>query len=71
MTRRELLIWVVFGAYAIVTAARVRTWRSDLTLWTDAASKAPCLGRPRVQLELTYARRGDVPPALWRHACAR
>jgi tetratricopeptide (TPR) repeat protein len=55
---------------ASATLIRSRVWHSDLTLWTDAAQKAPLDGLPLGELGVAYARSGDLERAaeLWMQA---
>ena len=51
-------------ALTALTLARNRVWRSDLTLWTDAASKSPNKPRPFNGVGVALLARGDPAEAV-------
>jgi tetratricopeptide (TPR) repeat protein len=64
---------LVLGAIAAATVARNGVWNDEVTLWSDAAVKAPNNAIPRINLGVGYARRGDAERAIaaYREALTR
>lgn len=54
----------VLGIFLLMTHARNEVWRSDLTLWQDAARKSPELPRAHLQLGVALHQRGRLVEAL-------
>jgi tetratricopeptide (TPR) repeat protein len=58
---------LLVGAYtillALLTIDRVPTWRSEATLWADAAAKAPLMLRPHLRLADALDRQGEMAAA--------
>ncbi|MBI5756244.1 MAG: tetratricopeptide repeat protein [Nitrospirae bacterium] len=50
--------------YSAVTIGRNRTWKDDLTLWTDATMKSPLSARAHEYLGLTYREIGRIGSAI-------
>lgn len=61
---------LVFLGLGMTTHARARVWRSNLTLWTDAATKAPQKPRPFINLGLAQEETGDFDAALRSHTAS-
>jgi tetratricopeptide (TPR) repeat protein len=53
-------------ALGLTTFARNRVWESELSLWGDAAAKAPDMARPRFMLAEALASAGDRRAAIQR-----
>jgi hypothetical protein len=51
---------VLLAVYALLTWQRIHVWSSEKALWSDAASKAPCLARPHWRLSLVAAQEGNA-----------
>ncbi len=51
-------------ALAAATVARNAVWRDELSLWADAAAKAPRKPRPHLDLGVAYYERGRVDDAI-------
>lgn len=60
-----VLVFLVLG---MGTHARTQVWRSNLTLWTDAARKSPNKPRPFINLGLAQEEIGDLDAALRSHS---
>jgi len=60
----SLGVIVVLGVFAAATVARNGVWRDEVSLWSDAAVKAPNNAIPRINLGVGYARRGDAERAI-------
>ncbi|MEW6756012.1 MAG: tetratricopeptide repeat protein, partial [Candidatus Latescibacterota bacterium] len=75
-TRRPGIAWGVVGVYttvlAVVTAERVPVWTDELTLWQDAAPRAPLMLKPQLRLGDALAERGraEEAEAAYLHAVA-
>jgi tetratricopeptide (TPR) repeat protein len=52
--------WLVLASWACVTHARAEVWASNLTLWTDAAAKAPLRPRAFINIGLEKELVGDL-----------
>ena len=57
-----VLVWVC--CLTTATYARSQTWHSELTLWTDAADRAPAKPRPFINLGLAKEYSGDLAGAF-------
>jgi tetratricopeptide (TPR) repeat protein len=55
---------VVTGAYSLATVSRNSVWQNDLTLWTDAARKAPEHPRPYSSIGDHYVRVRQLDEAI-------
>ncbi len=59
--------WAVIGIWltglAVTTHTRLAVWQSELTLWTDAARKAPLKPRPVMDLGRAQEIGGDLASA--------
>lgn len=69
--RVELPRWLVWGVLFLVlaplaaaTVMRNRVWADPVTLWSDAAEKAPSVCAPRYALGDAYRQRGDCTEAV-------
>ena len=51
-------------ALAAATAARSAVWRDEVSLWADAAAKAPRKPRPHLNLGVAHYQRGRVDDAI-------
>lgn len=49
MKHREL-VWIVVAVLATLSFERTLVWRTEVSLWSDAAAKAPRKVRPKIQL---------------------
>ncbi len=61
--RVPALLAVLAIPLAVVTRERNEAWRTEISLWTDAAAKSPGKARPRQSLGLAYARAGRLEEA--------
>jgi len=70
---KRIPIIVLLLLYTVLTHERVKVWKNDFSVWSDAAAKAPCLSRPHAQLAEYYKRVGDPERALfhWGEAVKR
>jgi len=61
-------VWLVslaaIAGCSLATFERNKTWQSELALWSDAASKAPLMARPRLMLAEARAAAGQVQGAI-------
>ena len=67
------VLWCVLCAWGVlgtVTYSRAGVWQSELSLWTDAAAKAPQKPRPWINLGLAREVAGDMEGALLAHQTA-
>ncbi len=55
---------LVLGVFAAATVVRNGVWREEVSLWSDAAVKAPSNAIPRINLGVGYAHRGDSARAI-------
>jgi len=60
---RALLI-IFVAAFSIATIRRNAVWKTEITLWSDAAAKSPGKSRPYHYLGLARQRKGDIEGAL-------
>jgi tetratricopeptide (TPR) repeat protein len=58
-----LVVLLVAAALAVTTHARNRVWRDELTLWSDAAAKAPHKARPHNNRGMALEELGRVADA--------
>jgi protein O-mannosyl-transferase len=54
---------VLVLALGFAANARNRVWKSDFSLWSDAARKSPEKGRPYLWLGISYSNKGDYKNA--------
>ena len=59
-----ILLSVIIGIHSILTFERNKTWKDDLTLWTDNIEKAPDCPRPYSLRGHAYFDLGDYEKAL-------
>ena len=50
VVRPRALLWIGIFALAFLSFERTLIWRAELSLWSDAAAKAPRKIRPKIQL---------------------
>jgi hypothetical protein len=55
---------LVIGALALLTMTRLEVWQSPLTLWRDAADKAPRKARPWLNLGVAHSLEGRYDRAI-------
>jgi tetratricopeptide (TPR) repeat protein len=60
----QAAVVVALLAYAATTSARNTVWRDALSLWGDAAEKAPLMARPFFFLGDAYAKKGRLQEAM-------
>ena len=64
---RKVIYGIAAGLIVLLCAAtmlRNRVWRSEISLWEDAAGKSPALMRPHQNLGLYYSMQGRLGEAL-------
>lgn len=54
----SIVILIMASTFAFLTLSRNRVWRSEVTLWEDAAGKSPAKGRTHGALGHAYQRAG-------------
>lgn len=59
-----VLCSIVILAFVVATYRRNDVWRSDVSIWQDAAQKSPLKPRPRVNLAAAYADAGRLDEAI-------
>ena len=60
---RRWLLWVLCGLMAVVAHQRDAAWRSEVSLWRDAALKGPHVPEAHFNLGHAYHESGDLPSA--------
>lgn len=60
----------LLAAWAVIAGLRVGVWRDDLTLFEDAAAKAPAMYKARLNLGVAYEGRGRWDEAEREYAAA-
>ncbi len=61
--RVPALLAILAIPLAVATRARNEVWRTEISLWADAAAKAPAKARPRQSLGIALARAGRLEEA--------
>jgi len=54
----------IIGVYSILTYQRNKTWKDELTLWTDVVSKSPDKARPYLNRGVAYWSQGQWEKAM-------
>jgi protein O-mannosyl-transferase len=67
---RYLALAAIVAMLGFLTMLRIEVWANSLTLWRDAASKAPELARPHLNLGMAYQAAGAPDLAMTEYARA-
>lgn len=69
--RREVIVGLVFVAWALATAFRVEVWRGELALWQATVATSPTNPRAWINLGQAQARAGNRAAAEQAYRMAR
>ena len=59
-----IIFLTIIACYSVMTYARNRVWKDEITLWSDVVQKSPNKARPYDNLGLAYSVKGEYEKAL-------